>query len=141
MSYYTELILGCSIRNDAPKHIKDRLQRLVKNEEVSLAEYEEMGISTIYNPLTKSSSYFGVSYSHAEVWRPTDDEGDDIEFVISARCSVGVGLYAKRFASWLRPYVEYGSGPNDFYAIITGEDTEPMFYYRDTIGEKEEDYL
>lgn len=38
------------------------------------------------------------------------------------------------FLDWIKPYIEYGSGVRNLYAIVTYEGGTPILYYSNDIG-------
>ncbi len=131
---YTELILGCSLKENTPQEVIDTLKFMCSNEVKSRAE-------TVYPngfPFDKEgryswmlqygSYYFGVTHGLKPYF-----EFDRIKnsYILATRSNLkNYSQEIETFLSWLKPHIEQGSGGREFYAIVTYEEAEePTIYY------------
>ena len=126
MGMYTELILGCSLKKKTPKKVIDRLNRMVDIDCTNTANAVMDADEDVWL-LQSTSYYFGVNRCCNKLWFNPIWE----TWHISARCNLKNYRHEiENFLEWLRPYIEYGSGIRDFYAIVTYEEAlEPTIYY------------
>jgi len=103
MGMYTELIIGCRLKQDTPAEVVSVLLELIEGEPVTRAT--DLGFCC---SLFKGSSfaYFAVREPRANMY--TDDEGF---IVIDSRAHFkNHDDLIERFLSWLKPHVYDGSG-------------------------------
>jgi hypothetical protein len=120
MGVYTELIFGAQLKTETPKEIIDTLLYLTGEGK----KPEKLVIDFSSNPLKSSSQYFAVNLPLNKMWLgPTD--GD---WHISTRSNINQGANISEFLQWIKPWVKYGSGAADIYAIVIHEDGNSMIY-------------
>lgn len=138
MSYYTEIIFGARLKKDTPKNIIDTL-RYVANAGTTDSISSDNNIESddpivavdnkliedyeLWNVICGCSYYFGISEPVHRMWK----EDDEWRLSIRANCKNYTGRLEK-FVEWIRPYVCQGSGGPEIFAIICGEDSEPVMY-------------
>lgn len=137
MGMYTELVLGCKLREETPQEVIDAIAFMVRPKSMfevapaNLPGGEDTRIVWMFN--SGGSYYFGahsgeVKFSFDEIansWR------------LTARFNIkNYSNEIELFLNWLHPYVEQGSGNRDWYAAVTYEEAEqPTIYYlKDTDG-------
>jgi hypothetical protein len=134
MGMYTELILGCKIKGDAPKEVIDTLKWMCESKDRPVMEHDFPSCW----PFPKDSRhkylfwmgsyYFGVTNPHPPIFE-YDDNGN--AWQLSTRSNLkDYGNEIESFLTWLKPHIEKGSGTRDFYAIVCYEEqAEPTIYY------------
>ena len=88
MGMYTEIVVGVSLKRDAPKSVIERCKSLVNGEEYLLRG---------------GSYYFPITHGHAEM------RFDDIkkEWELQARSNIkNYGSEIEDFFEWIAPYVD-----------------------------------
>ena len=126
---YTELILGCKIRGDAPKEVIETLKWMCSEQEDNLPESWPFPKDSRHKRLFRMGSYyFAISSSIPPVFQ-YDSNGNT--WMLSTRSNLkNYNNEIETFLAWLRPYIEQGSGSREFYAIVTYEEqAEPTIYY------------
>ena len=127
MGMYTELVLGCSIKNvpsvitaihwllDSGKNKTNRPSILPQGER----------IDWMFN--SGGSYYFGANSGEYKF------EYDNISDCYRFNARFNIKNYdneIQKFLDWLKPYIEQGSGSREWYAAVTyEEDDEPTIYY------------
>jgi len=138
MGMYTELIFGASLKKSTPENIIHDIQQIVdwrdeKIDEMTLKT--DISENTLQRVFCSSSFYFGV---HTSLVYFRNEDGEKI-LSIRTNCKNYNGEI-QEFLEWIEPYVEYGSGTKDMYAIVTyEEDSEPTIYYKKTRVEEDDD--
>lgn len=119
MGMYTELILGCSLKEDTPKEAINHLKYMLSEE----YDYKRYG----RNPLKGGSCYFAVNQNVSILWYDSISNN----YRLSARANIkNYDNEIEKFLHWLEPYIDQGSGSRDFYAIVCYEEqSEPTIYY------------
>jgi hypothetical protein len=125
MGMYTELILGCELKDKTPASVINTLKWMCgegdKPNDLAKIFMES------YFVFSQSSYYFGVNKGHSKLWY------DDISeaWHISARCNIkNYDGEIESFLEWLKPHIKSGSGCRDFYAIVCYEEAdEPTIHY------------
>lgn len=118
MGMYTELIFGCSLKEDTPNEVIERLDRMINDPD----------FFSDFNFIFRGGSYyFGVN-------KPVSSLRKDYisgQWVISTRSNIkNYNNEIERFLYWIKPYIDQGSGYRDMYAIVTDEEAEePTIYY------------
>lgn len=121
---YTELIFGASFKEDTPKELIDTLRWMAGD----LDQQPEVCLwNNMRNPLSGGSFYFAVDTHVTKMWFAGDS------WRLSSRANIkNYGNEIEEFLNMVKPYIEYGSGERDFYAIVTYEASdEPTIYYLD----------
>ena len=121
MGSYTEIIFGVSLKSNTPKDVIDSLKFIIG----------KTGIKPDNCPFEdsiflSSSYYFGVNKPINKIW--FDEVSNQCS--VSIRCSLQnyKGEIAK-FLSWIKPYIDSGSGSRNMYAIVMYEvQSEPVIY-------------
>ena len=75
--------------------------------------------------LRGASSYFGVTSTVNKLY---EESGS---WILSSRFNRKNSDYGiEAFLDWIKPYIYYGSGAKEMYAIVISEyDPEPLIYY------------
>ena len=118
MGMYTELIFGATLKENTPTYVTDALNSVINDKtNVNLSD-EVKQFSDEYS-LSKliwcSSYYFGA---HSNKPSCVFDQ-------IAGRWSISFRANCKnyqneieKFIEFIKPYVEYGSGPTNIFAIV-----------------------
>lgn len=126
MGMYTELILGAELYRDTPDYVINILRYMIGEiaEKPSYFPFKEENIEYM---LTKSSYYFGISESLRKIWK----DNIDGKYRISVRCNCkNYNNEIDTFLSWIKPFIESGSGEREMYAIVIYEECDkPKIYY------------
>lgn len=130
MGYYTELILGCSLKIDTPQFVIDTLKylggQITKVPEGYPFSDDDSRLDFYF--FSRSSYCFGVCNAHFSL--TLKDDFKPHFYILDARCNLkNYNKEIQTFLDWLEPYVDHGSGSQSFYAIVTPEDGTPIFYY------------
>ena len=131
MGMYTELIFGASIRSSIPDLDLAALKYLLgEGDEPSELPNHEFFMCDRWKYMTRCSSYyFAVRNTHRSI------ELDKISdtWLCSSRSNLkNYDSEIEKFLSWIKPFIEQGSGERDFYAIVCYEEaSEPTIYYLD----------
>jgi hypothetical protein len=123
MGNYTELIFGARLKDKTPEFIINTI-RFLMDEEIPLDKIDP-NLPEYCTKLRGASSYFGVTSTVNKLYRESDS------WVLSSRFNKKNYDYGiETFLAWIKPYINYGSGANNMYAIVINElDSEPMIYY------------
>lgn len=117
MGMYTELIIGCSLKEDTPKEIIDGLHGLTQGR-----QFNEFDCRIF---LGSSYGSFPIKNTHSIVSKSDDEDS----YVIDVRCHLkNDNEFIQRFLSFLKPYVYSGSGRRDIYAMSIFEDGDIVVY-------------
>jgi len=123
MGYYTELIFGARLKAHTPDRIISTIKYLM-GEEVPPDKIDP-NLPENCSKLMGGSSYFGVSSTVNKLYKESDS------WILSSRFNrknYDSGIEA--FLDWIKPYIHYGSGEKNIFAIVINEDdSEPMIYY------------
>lgn len=124
MGMYTELIFGASLKEDTPKEVLSTINYILGNS--NKPENFPLPEGRCESLFRHSSYYFGVS-------KPVNSFiFDDISncWILSIRCNVkNYNNEIETFLTWIKPYIDNGSGVNNIYAItIFEEDSSPIIY-------------
>ena len=125
MGMYTELIFGASLKEDTPEVIINTIKFLI-GEKIS-HELIDPNLPSNVSYLLGCSSYFGVSNAVNNFYKDEDN------WVLSSRSNCkNTSNKIESFLSWIKPYIDQGSGERDIYAFVIYEsDSEPTVYYLD----------
>jgi hypothetical protein len=133
MGTYTEIIFGCELISEIPSVAINALKWLCGE----IKRPEELPDHEFFNDkknrwflFQSGSFYFGVNKGVAEIWFSKSSNS----WHVSARGNIkNYNNEIEKFLSWVRKYVDTGSGERNFYAIVCHEDqTEPSIYYLDS---------
>lgn len=136
MGMYTKLILGAQLKRNTPKEVIDTLLYYIASDHLEPPEWLQFKTKSGRNPIRRTrNSYFAVDKAVVHMW---EDEG---VWVISSRCSLkNYENEFEDFLTWLKPYVDQGSGANEIYAMtIYEESTTPTLYTLGCDHEYDED--
>lgn len=128
MGMYTEIIFGAELKRDTPKNIIDIIQKLVDGNE---EEVEEI----INHPFFFDERIWFMNSAGAYFIDPYPPRFTYNEYTKSwtLHFRTSIKNYSgtiNKFLDWIKPYISYGSGTNNFYAIVTNEqEKEPKIYY------------
>lgn len=113
-----EVILGFSLYVNTPKEVIETIQYLLNNELEVPNNFPE--IESKFDYFFKGSSYyFGVCKPVKEFWKDKSSG----QWCLSSRTQTGLKQKdIEELLNWLKPYIEYGSGLNDVYAMTIGEE-------------------
>jgi hypothetical protein len=138
MGYYTELIFGCSLKEDTPRNVIKTLEYMMDKSDFksidksvalyhyTLPDHEFFNHRRWEHMFNASSQMFGVNEAISEMWHSTITKC----YHISTRSSIkNYENEIELFLDWIKPYIRYGSGAHNLYAIVTYESGEPVFYY------------
>ena len=132
MGMYTEVIVGCTLKKNLPKVCVNALTLISNKQEINendketeefIKEYD------LYNICWSESAYFG-SPSHC-IFRRLEENYEDY-YSLSIRANLkSYNREIEKFLEYLRPYVYWGSGTNELYAMtIYEEDKEPKLRFK-----------
>ena len=132
MGMYTELIVGCTLKKNLPKVCVNALTLISNRKEINendketeefIKEYD------LYNICWSESAYFGAP-SHC-IFRRLEENYEDY-YSLSIRANLkSYNGEIEKFLEYLRPYVYWGSGTNELYAMtIYEEDKEPTLWFK-----------
>ena len=126
---YTELIFGATLKENTPTYVTDALNCIINDRtNVNLSDEVKQFIDeySLSKLIWCSSYYFG-----AHVNKPSC-EFDKIanRWCISFRANCkNYQDEIEKFIEFIKPYVEYGSGPTNIFAIVQyEEDDYPTLY-------------
>lgn len=127
MGNYTELIFGCALKKDTPKEVIDTLSFYCgEHQDESKVVFKT---KSGRNPLNNGGSYyFGVINTNPNL------QYDNIRNSWFINSRTNLKNYENEiddFLSWIKPYIDQGSGEREMYAIVTYESGEPIIYYLD----------
>lgn len=132
MGMYTELIFGATLKENTPTYVTDALNSVINDKtNVNLSDEVKQFIDeySLSKLIWCSSYYFGA---HSNKPSCTFDK-------IANRWSISFRANCKnyqceieKFIEFIKPYVEYGSGPTNIFAIVQYEkDDYPTLYGTD----------
>lgn len=123
MGTYTELIFGARLKDETPEQVINTIKNLI-GEEVPLDKIDS-SFPANCSTLIGCSAYFGVSYPVNKLY---EDSGS---WILSLRFNTkNYDSEIECFLKWIKPYISYGSGERNMYAIVMHEeDNEPTIYY------------
>ena len=132
MGMYTELIVGCTLKKNLPKVCVNALTLISNRQEINendketeefIKEYD------LYNICWSESAYFGAP-SHC-IFRRLEENYEDY-YSLSIRANLkSYNGEIEKFLEYLRPYVYWGSGTHELYAMtIYEEDKEPKLWFK-----------
>lgn len=126
MGMYTELIFGAKLKKDTPESVINTLRYMIGD----IDKPEILEFDANRNPLIGGSYYFGVTRSVSNMYYNLTDK----RWQISTRANIkNYEGEIDQFLTWIKPYIEQGSGTRDMYAIkIYEEQEEPTIYYLDS---------
>ena len=123
---YTELIFGAELKKDTPNSVINTLKYMAGELDRKPIDFEppEGGCEHLLN---SGSYYFAVHKPVTKIWKDNRTN----QYHISSRSNVkNYNNEIERFLSWIKPYIESGSGLNDIYAIVIYEEqATPDIYY------------
>lgn len=125
MGMYTELIFGAALKKDTPNTVIQALKYMLGERDKPLdfplpeGRCEWLFLGTSY--------YFGVSTCVNKLYY--DNIGEN--YILSTRSNIkNYNNEIEIFLDWVKPYIEYGSGTKNMYAIVMYEEQEtPTIYY------------
>ena len=124
MGMYTELILGCSLTKDLPKECVNALNNCINSSDIIIDDFSKK--YELMDICYSESAYFGSPPSCKFI-----EDSDYYQLSIRSNLK-NYFQEIERFLDYLRPYVEYGSGINEFYAIVTYEENSyPTIWFKD----------
>lgn len=122
---YTELIFGAELKKSTPNSVITTLKYMVGDLDTPTGpivfDYQ-------CNPLIGGSYYFGVHHGEAKM---EYDEASN-SWTISTRTNIkNTWNDIENFLAWIKPYIEFGSGARDMYAVVMYEESEePVMHYK-----------
>ena len=128
MGDYTELIFGAELKTDTPKEVIDILQYMCyrKTPRPTAFPNHILFSKPRWEILFSCSSYyFAVSEPMAKMWF------DEISksWKISTRANIkNYDDEIGSFCDWIKPYIESGSGEQEFFAIECFEQGTPVIH-------------
>lgn len=125
MGYYTEINFGATLREDTPDEVTAVLSDLANGRRIRQPlDHPFFKTSRCEYLMVCSSAYFlfgeipmPVFHFHHKCWT--------LAFRSSLKNYDGE---IELFLDWIRPYIEEGSGANDYYAVVCTEDGLPVIY-------------
>ena len=125
MGMYTELIFGADLKKETPQSVIDTLSYIIGNTADKPRDFP-FPDGRLEWLLRGGSYYFAVNEPVSKMWE--DSSGC---WRISTRSNIkNYGSEIEEFLSWIKPYIDGGSGARDMYAIVTYEEfNEPEIYY------------
>lgn len=129
MGMYTELIFGATLKENTPTYVTDALNCIINDSVTTNLSDEVKQFSDEYS-LSKliwcSSYYFGAHNNKPSC--TFDKIANRWSISFRANCKNYQGEIEK-FIEFIKPYVEYGSGPTNIFAIVQyEEDDYPTLY-------------
>lgn len=129
MGMYTELIFGATLKEKTPTYVTDALNCVINNitdDKLSDEVKQFIDEYSLSKLIWCTSYYFG---SHANKPSCEFDKIDNTWCIsFRANCKNYQGEIEK-FIEFIKPYVEYGSGPTNIFAIVQyEEDDYPTLY-------------
>ena len=132
MGMYTEIIVGCTLKKNLPKVCVNALTLISNRQEINendketeefIKEYD------LYNICWSESAYFGAP-SHC-IFRGLEENYENY-YSLSIRANLkNYNGEIEKFLKYIRPYVRWGSGTNELYAMtIYEEDKEPTLWFK-----------
>lgn len=124
---YTELIFGASLKSDTPNEVIEALKYMLGETEEKPKDFP-LPDGRCEWLFQGGSYYFGVS---SPVNKLFFDEVTK-NYTLSTRSNIkNYESEIEEFLNWIEPYIEFGSGNKDMYAIVIYEDEEePTIYYK-----------
>lgn len=126
---YTELIFGATLKEKTPTYVTDALNCVINNTiDVKLSDEAKQFIDeySLSKLIWCSSYYFG-----AHVNKPScvfDKIANSWCISFRANCK-NYQDEIEKFIEFIKPYVEYGSGPTNIFAIVQYEESDyPTLY-------------
>ncbi len=122
MGMYTELIFGAQLKEDTPKDVINTIKYLLDE----IDEMDNLLFPKNRNPFNRSSYYFGVNRPLSKFYF------DEIAktYILTTRSNIkNYNAEIESFLNWIKPYIQYGSGKRDMYAIVTYEEGDPEIHY------------
>ena len=126
MGMYTELIFGATLKKNTPIEVINTLMYMTGQEEEKPINFQLP--EGRYEFMLKSGSYyFAVNTGISKIWKDHIDN----QYHISTRSNIkNYNNEIETFLSWIKPYIEQGSGNREFYAITIYEESSiPTIYY------------
>lgn len=129
MGMYTEMIFGAALVKDTPEDVISALRVACGDEtKINSQVQEYLNIYDLEYLFNCSSYYFGVSIALSKIWY------DNIchKWIISVRSNIkNYHNQIDKFLDWIYPYIDYGSGAKNMYAVVTYEEDDiPSIYYK-----------
>ena len=129
MGMYTEFVFGCSIKVDAPQEVISILRGLMwSGDDIPQTTpcHDFFKCARWKYIATSSSAYFGFSESNSCF------KNTSCGMVLSIRSSIkNYDGEIEKFVDWIMPYVESGSGQDDFLGYKLYEESEiPILFYK-----------
>jgi hypothetical protein len=125
MGMYTELIVGCNLKESTPPEVINTLLYMCGelDEKPDGYPFEDGRIDYLFRC---SSYYFGVSDSSQYFKYDTNGKG----WILSTRSSIkNYDGEIETFCLWLKPYVSSGSGDRNIYAMSMYEESDEYITY------------
>lgn len=125
---YTELIFGATLKEKTPLYVTDAFNQVINDKVTNLSDEITQFIDeySLRKLIWSSSYYFGAHNN-----KPScvfDKSADRWCISFRANCKNYQGEIEK-FIEFIKPYVEYGSGPTNIFAIVQyEEDDYPTLY-------------
>lgn len=127
MGMYTELIFGATLKENTPTYVTQALDYVI-NTNVNLSDEAKQFIDEYSLPklIWCTSYYFGAHVNKPSCEFDTISNRWCISF--RANCKNYQGEIEK-FIEFIKPYVDYGSGPTNIFAIVQYEESDyPTLY-------------
>jgi hypothetical protein len=126
MGMYTELIFGANLKVDTPEIVIESLKYMIGDREEK-PEGFPLPEGRCFYLFKTGSYYFGVNKGVSQMWFDKHSNS----WHISTRSNIkNYNKEIETFLEWIKPYIAYGSGCRNFYAIVTYEEqSEPTIYY------------
>jgi hypothetical protein len=128
MGMYTELIFGARLKSPLPQNILEILKYMVDENNYNLPimpDHPFFKISYWYDLFNFDSFNFPTSikpdltYDSSEHWN-----------LVTRSNLINRDDIIEKFLDWIKPYIDQGSGLDEFYAIVCCEDQrKPTIYY------------
>ena len=126
MGMYTEMIFGAELKKETPELVINSLKYIIGDIEEK-PEGFPLPDGRCEWLFKGSSYYFAVSDPISKMWK----DGRDGCWHISTRSNIkNYSSEIETFLDWIKPYIKYGSGEREMYAIVIYEESsEPTIYY------------
>ncbi len=125
MGMYTSMVVSCQLKEGTPSRVIELLDRGRAGFIGGRDSKELFGEDWVGNPFWGSSA--GLPGSNFSL-KPCD-HGSGCELHITGSIKNTMGEI-EHFLEWLRPHVDSGHGAQDWWALVTYEESdEPTIYY------------
>jgi hypothetical protein len=130
MGMYTELIFGAGLKKDTPTDVIETINRLIAGGDCKDFDFPE---HVFFSKPRRLMIVSGCSTSFPAHVPPTFRYDNTCQiWALQFRSNLkNYDGEIESFLDWIAPYIEKGSGNQDFYAIVMYEECDtPVIYYK-----------